>query len=337
MMTALLSLADGEAIGVRMAVAYCTRSGVHELIAVLKRSCGGTWDDLQKTVITSFDYGLTEPGAVELLAGEGFDVRVVGQDGDSIRLRPSEAFHPKAYIIDYPLESRALIGSANLTTRGLTVNTEVGVILNGDENLDEAWERMYEASREIDDALLAAYSAARPEAPKLEPDPSIPHTPSPDPGALQAFGDAVGEGLVRPGDHDAFWVETGYMSGGSRNQLELPRHANEFFGFHETEYQSDQHIIGEPRLHARGTTFTDRRLTWHGDNRMERINLPTESQGGYPDYADKVLLFRRSPDGFTIEIADLDSDTAQSWKDASIKAGTVYSLGHGSPRTCGLF
>jgi hypothetical protein len=33
-------------------------------------------------------------------------------------------------------------------------------------------------------------------------------------------------------------------------------------------------------------------LTWHGDNAMERINLPSLAMGGF-QYEDSLILFRR--------------------------------------------
>ena len=43
------------------------------------------------------------------------------------------------------------------------------------------------------------------------------------------------------------------------------------------------------------------RIPWHGNNRMERINLPTPAQGGF-DYCDTAVLFRRQAEGFEIEV-----------------------------------
>lgn len=337
-LTALSAMATPSLTGLRLAVAYCTRAGTTGLVGMLNRVCGPHWEDVNKTIVTSFDFGLTEPKALSLLVDEGFDVRVTGQDGDRINLRPSQAFHPKVYIFDFAEESRALVGSANLTTRGLTVNTELGFVFAADGELNNAWDRMVAESIPVNPLIMKAYKAARPRRPKIKPDDTITHSIALDPQWLRAFGDEVEAGNLTPSDYDSFWVETGStIDGEPQGQLELPRHANQFFGFHETAYLTDQHEIGAPHLVARGQTFTDRKLTWHGDNRMERISLPTGSQGGYDDYANKILLFQRQPGGFVIELAELDGATGNSWRDASIDAGTIYSLDRVSPWSCGLF
>ena len=48
------------------------------------------------------------------------------------------------------------------------------------------------------------------------------------------------------------WIQAGSMtSGGSHNQLELPRGANVFFGFNYNTYDPQHVTIGEPVLTSR--------------------------------------------------------------------------------------
>ena len=125
-------------------------------------------------------------------------------------------------------------------------------------------------------------------------------------------------------------------SGGSHNQLELPRGANRFFGFNHTVY-GDEHItIGHPPLTIGSRRWTDRPLTWHGDNKMERINLPTRSQGGF-EYQDTCVLFRRHSESFEIHVAPWDDLAAIAWRAASEALETVFRLGERGQRICGLF
>lgn len=125
-------------------------------------------------------------------------------------------------------------------------------------------------------------------------------------------------------------------SGGSHNQLEIPRGANRFFGFNHAIY-GDEHItIGHPAFTIRGRRWTDRPLTWHGNNKMERINLPTQNQGGF-EYRYTAVLFRRHAQGFEIYVAPWDDDAAVAWRAASDALGTVFRLGERGQRICGLF
>ena len=60
---------------------------------------------------------------------------------------------------------------------------------------------------------------------------------------------------------------------------------------------------------------------------MERINLPTRSQGGF-SYENSAILFRRLPDGsFELVVAPWDSDLARAWRQASTQQGLLFRLG----------
>lgn len=158
---------------------------------------------------------------------------------------------------------------------------------------------------------------------------------------MTAFGEAVDIGLVDPRSFDNLWVEAGSaMSGGSANQLELPRQASAFFTGDHPRYDHDHRLIGVLVLTRGGRTWDNRKLTWHGKNRMERINLPTRRQGGFENYAGTAVLFRRRPDGmFVIDAASIGTGEAQTWRQAAQAGGHIYELGAAgrSERECGLF
>jgi phosphatidylserine/phosphatidylglycerophosphate/cardiolipin synthase-like enzyme len=122
-------------------------------------------------VTTVFDRGGTTGDALAVARGLGVDVRIHNHAGGT--------FHPKLYLGGAARESRAVIGSANLTA-GLACNVEVAVALRGpradgplakawswaeelwDDARSEAWVPLAaEAAREtIEPELLAALSAA---------------------------------------------------------------------------------------------------------------------------------------------------------------------------------
>lgn len=80
-------------------------------------------------------------------------------------------------------------------------------------------------------------------------------------------------------------------------------------------------------LRSGGQAWNDRLLAWHGDNKMERMNLPTAAQGGF-DYADTAVMFRRLTDGsFELIVTAWDSDLARSWRQASAERQTLFRLG----------
>jgi hypothetical protein len=134
------------------------------------------------------------------------------------------------------------------------------------------------------------------------------------------------------------WVQVTNLQGGSRNQLELPRGAHRFFfdrAFDDYEYLRAERI-GTIMLKSGRFEWSDRPLTWHGNNRMERINLPTLARGGF-DYADKLILFRRLPSGlFELLAQPAGSELATAWKNAAAENEHLYRLGANTQRLAGF-
>ena len=359
MVSSLESLSEPGLTGLRIAVAYTSLAGIRLLMPRLKLRAGPAWATVPKTVVTSLDFGLTDPRALQQLSEDpdDYEVRLANPSVlTEALLRPRMAFHPKMYVFDKGATSDAMVGSPNLTDRALTLNSEVATLqfgLGRPGDLDDAWELMTRGSVALDEPLLERYRALRPrlQAPAergehrrpiddtVEIDDPVTEAilgPTIDPRLLRVFADAVDGGL-RPDSYQRLWVEAGSMtSGGSHNQLELPRAANQFFGFRFADYGDAHQIIGYPTLLARGNAWTDRPLTWHGNNRMERLNLPTFAQGGFR-YEGAAVLFRRVPTGFELEVAEWNNPLAIAWRYASGKLGTTYRVGQATGRACGVF
>ena len=256
-------------------------------------------------------------------------------------MRPRKAYHPKLYLFDKGAVTGYVVGSANLTESALTANTEV--VTAGDEepanrSWDDVWDDLRIDTAHLTAALLQDYRlkwkrAGRPSA-------QLDLTPPPPviaPRQQPVFWDAFTTGGVSPTTFNQFWVEAGSMSsGGSHNQLELPRGANRFFGFGHATYGAAHMTIGHPPLTLRGQRWTNRPLTWHGNNKMERINLPTLAQGGFA-YPNTAVLFRRHQRGFEIDVLPWNDAGAVAWRAASAMLGTVVRLGERGNRLCGLF
>jgi hypothetical protein len=188
--------------------------------------------------------------------------------------------------------------------------------------MDTAFARVLFETTTLTDDLLVAYEAlrqAQPPAPELEQEAQPVAPPDPIVAAnLPLFFTAIESGAVNAANYGAMWVQGAGVQGGSRNQLELPRGGHRFFGFVFNNYAFRKKItIGQPVIRSGYKVWNDRLLTWHGDNRMERINLPTASQGGFA-YADMVVMFRRLTTGaFELIVTPWDSDLARAWRQAS--------------------
>lgn len=345
---AFASLVDHSVTGLRVAVAYTTVRGCRRLISLLEDKLGeNRWKEIPKQVITSVDFGITDPDAFELLAAVPNCSVFMADTGALARggLRPGVSFHPKLYVLDKGARRALMAGSANLTETAFTVNTEV-VYTSEDEDpttIDTMWDALKAQAIPADADLISQYRERR-EALKrekantvVERDERPPVIKIPTPRALPVFGEAIADGDLDPSAFDRFWIEAGAMSsGGSYNQLELPRGANRFFGYEFDNYDSAHEVIDQLTLTIARRAWDDRRLTWHGNNMMERINLPTRRQGGF-EYRGSAILFARHAAGFELFVVPWDDPTAVSWRGASASAGRIYKLGQNSTRICGLF
>lgn len=62
---------------------------------------------------------------------------------------------------------------------------------------------------------------------------------------------------------------------------------------------------------------------------MERVNLPTLSQGGF-NYADTAIMFRRLVDGsYELVVTPWTSDLSRSWREASADKHLLFGVGSG--------
>ena len=316
---------------VRICSAYLSHMGSRMLLDAIKRGApNGDHTRVLKTVVTSLDFGLTEPRALQMWHGlPATEVLVAGTSALHGRtLRPVAAFHPKFYVFDRPDGKVAsLVTSANLTNRGLTTNSEVGwtAVAADAGPTDRAWQAAIELAVPLTEDILRQYEARRESAPDRASDDMRP-VPQPHltPRPLAPFGDAS----IDPSRHRQLWVQSLEMSGGSATQLELPRGTHRFFGIATVNYEvAHVNRIAEPTLVAGNRTWEHCQLRWHGNNRMERINLPSVARGGF-DYAHSLILFRRlDADIYELRVHPWDSDTARACMEASQRRNLLFRLG----------
>ena len=343
---ALKDLIEDDLSRIRVAVAYATRAGCERLIAAMKDKLGREASiDASKLLVTSLDFGHTEPEALrywrDLQNGEVRIANVQRVQG-SLSLRATNTnFHPKAYLFDYPHRIAALVGSANLTRRALSVNTEAAIAEAAADiyTINRLWTGSWGSGEALTDQLLEEYGITRPNRSVPDLDSAIQNPQSLPARRGIRLIDAIEQGLD-PSQFQCLWIQAGSMSsGGSRNQLELPRGANLFFGFRHTTYPPTHMTIGHPVLISSGRRWTDRTITWHaggGQNAMERLNLPTATQGGY-QYPGTAILFRRTQHGFELTVSPWGRDRSNSWVRASADNGSLFRTGlAANSRMCGL-
>ena len=324
---------------VRVCSAYLSRMGSRMLLDAIERNAPrGNSENVRTMVVTSLDFGLTEPAALRMWHNLQADVYVAGTAVLAhATLVPEAAFHPKFYVFDRPDGTvGCLVTSANLTNRGLTINSEVGWADSAADAgaADRAWRAAVELAVPLTEDILRRYEERRmPARDRTDDMAPVPRPPLPA-EPLATFGD-VSIDLSR---HNQMWVQSFEMSGGSGTQLELPRGAHQFFGGTIADYEAmDVDAIAEPTLVAGGREWEHCPLRWHGNNRMERINLPSVAKGGF-NYAQSMILFRRlQTNRFELRVYPWESDTARACMEASRQRGLLFRVGQtNTSRLAGL-
>ena len=321
----------------QVAAAYVTVSGSDILFDAVFNEVGTVLESMPKTLVTSFDFGLTEPEALRRWY-QMDNSRVYVSGANRLAqgsLLPERAFHPKLYSFGRDSGTCGLlVGSANLTGRGFSVNTEAAWIQKNSpqDKIDEAFAKVRYGTTVLTESLLDAYEELRkkqPPPPEIEKE--VKPVPAPEPTdaeAIPLFRTEIENGNINPANFHAMWIHGEGLQGGSGNQLELPRGAHRFFSYVFDQYDFPNNLtIGQPLIRSGARIWEDRPLTWHGNNRMERMNLPTLSQGGF-DYRNSAVMFRRlKDDSFELLVTPWDSDLARSWRQASAQRRTLFRLG----------
>lgn len=343
---AIVDLIAPDMTDLRIASAYVTFGGSDLLLSSIADKVGqDSLALMPKTLVTSFDFGLTEPRALRAWLGLP-NTRIFVSGAQQLARRsliPQRAFHPKLYMFGRAGGYNSLVGSANLTGRGLSINTEAAWVQYGvpRTEIDTVFGLAQFETVELTRELLATYESLRsvqPPPPGFDSEVQPVEPPQLLPGELPQFRLAIESGQIQPERFSAMWVQGDALQGGSENQLELPRGGHRFFGFNFNQYEYPGNItIGYPIIRSRAGSWNDRPLTWHGNNRMERMNLPTINQGGF-DYAGTAIMFRRLADGsFELIVTPWESDLARAWRQAAIQRNTLFRLGANlTNRTVGL-
>lgn len=89
-------------------------------------------------------------------------IRMIEEKRLEVKLYTKGRLHAKAYIFDYPAQGHyengvAIVGSSNLTLSGLTHNTELNVVVHGNDNhhqLTQWFDELWQDAVDFDDTLM---------------------------------------------------------------------------------------------------------------------------------------------------------------------------------------
>lgn len=298
---------------VRIAVAYATERGADCLLRNLQSD--PDWDHSQKLFLIGFDHGLTQPEALKKLAKEN-NSEVRFADGNELltrkTLRRSVVFHPKVYSFDDCCKDSVLgifTGSSNLTFNGLSQNIEFGIsCLENDtprsiaQSFESWWKVHWSKGVEFNDNLEQTYSSLRKQIRQNSPQQFLTEEVSPTELSLA----------------NSLWIESGFLSGGSKNQLELPQGVEIFFDVDEALPQ-----VKHPLILLKNGNEWDSWLQFWG-NQVLRLRMPTKAEGISENYENSLILFNRlSGNSFDFEVIPLRSNRAKIIRNDSEELGQL--------------
>jgi len=332
----------------RVAVAYATLSGCHELTAAFGNIT--SWGHAEKQWLISIDFGITQPEALKFLTNlPNSSVRV--PNGAYLlkkKLKPRQSFHAKTYIFDNEGNHDLAIftGSANLTFSGLHLNAEHGISTLWESPVKAAekkslktvqeelewWSDNWEKATPCDLSFLKAYAKIwKPQAPSEDATDLVKKFT-----ATQKTEISTLNGLAWATAR-YFWIETHdlYKNRGAKeagNQLDCARGTRTYFGFSPAKVPKNT-VIGEVSIQYEKKP-TQMRSVRFANNQMDKVNLPIPGQEGPPSYDQTCILFERIGDQqFRIKLAK-GSDLTR-WSKKSKEQGLYYQFTGG--RNYGFF
>ena len=205
---ALFDLMRGGLESVRICSAYISTAGSELLFDGVRRSAGNP-ERVAKTIVTSLDFGLTEPEALRFWRERRkCEVLVAGAEQLAEgSLIPNSAFHTKFYLFDRP-DLGSLVSSANLTSRGLTINSEVGWLeteLDDPRSIEIAWQNARRPAVPLTDEILETYAALRRRVAARKPVEEFEPLPAPPIGPLNRYA-AFADADIDAGDYELMWI-----------------------------------------------------------------------------------------------------------------------------------
>lgn len=146
---------------VSIAVAYLKSSGIGKLEKSM-RECLNNKGAI--SILTGFDFYLTEPEALRKLLQMNINCRIVF----------NENYHPKLYVFEKKDNVHIIIGSSNLSKGGLLTNYEANTLLIGNDKelpIKEAkdfFSHLWSIGVKLDEKIIELYEDERAKKPKIE-------------------------------------------------------------------------------------------------------------------------------------------------------------------------
>jgi HKD family nuclease len=276
-LTAALQRVRPSAIG--FASAFVSVSGV-ELAAEMMDACGAS----QCRLIAGTSNYITHPEALTFARERGWELRL-GESAAGI-------FHPKLIVAGEAFKSAGplqnvcavYVGSANLSHRGFTANTECGLLSDGEaacEDASAAFATLWRASIVATDAAIQNYAATFAEisrarsAQQLDAlgvcDAEVATTMQP---AQLIRQRPPRRSAVRNGSATSAWTGLESFTGEYRFQVEFPRAAGEVVARlvnPQATTRGRVDVLCTNDNHTRGMQFR-----FYPNNGMFRLNVPND-------------------------------------------------------------
>lgn len=331
-------------------VAYVVDSGTTKL---LNRFRAEDIQRLKKRWLVAIDWCRSSPVALDRLdALSKSTVRIV--DGTSVVSRPGclpyQSFHPKGFLFTGKSARLLVMGSANVSSNGLTVGTELDSIIEVTSRRTAAERSAWDAIGATESWFDGLWRRATPYAgirtqyktrygsALRTPIPTSDDTTPPSIGSGRMF---KAEDLVKLRAASHFWIQTNGGVSKNRgpglpgNQLMMSAFSRVFFDSPAIDVPRDTHL-GYVTISYNGNSIPGRSLRF-SNNAMDVLTLPVPVTDGPATYANETLLFTRAPDGsnvkFVLEV--LSRSQAAAAKRSSTVIGGVFTMTSG--RQFGIF
>jgi len=254
----------------RTAIAFASRDGV----SLLAKAIAARPQPLSMYVIVGLDGRITEPKAIEQLESLFHDrVRCFeSQEAGTM-------FHAKTICLDSEQSKghfALLIGSSNLSGAGLLKNREGALLLRlgaGEKHISRRrwetwWRQLWKSAQPVTSALIADYTEKHRRSRRL---------PAPD----RLGGQRQERAKVNIRNASELWLEVGAITGGSANQLEIPREVVSFFRINPNRFKMRRSLV----FTRAGHKWRSNLMAYYTRNGMWRINLDT----GIPEVSRRRL------------------------------------------------
>lgn len=295
----------------RMAVAFASAEGAQILLGLIQARNS----PLDVKLVIGLDGLVTEPEAIKILAAQfARRVRLFETSGEGI-------FHAKTLALDGKTRTSPFVvavGSSNLTSAGLSKNREANIMMEFTPGVErnriarqwQDWfDQMWGLSKNVTNAQIQKYEARYKIRRRM---------PAPD----RNKGSKIEVSKIKSASARDLWIESGAVTGGAANQLEIPSDAVAFFGINPNKRRSQITL----RLFRGASVWNNSVMAYYQSNSMWRIRLDTT----IPDVSNagirfKVLHFRRSAAGNNYEFNVLLPAQAYAMKATSRASGNIGS------------